>query len=84
MTTVCAEGYVPAAGLKAGAKAGGVIVYVAELTPLVNSWATFWPCDMLFEASAITAKALSVSVVETVMGPEYTGELVVGVVPLVV
>jgi hypothetical protein len=71
MVTVCAERYVPPAGLKDGAAAGGVIVYAAELAELAES-----PVAM--------AMAAIVSLVETVIGPAYTSELVVGVVPLVV
>jgi hypothetical protein len=84
IVTFCAEEYVPAAGLKAGAAVGGVIVYTAELTELEDSRAAFWSFSMPFALSATTAMAFRVSVAETVIGPMYTGELVVGVAPSVV
>jgi hypothetical protein len=65
---VCAEEYVPPAGLKVGNAAGGVMVYAAIFTRLA-------------ELPVATATALSATVVEMVMGPVYTGELVVGVDP---
>jgi hypothetical protein len=71
MLTVCAEEYVPPAGLKVGAAVGRVMVYAAEFTGLA-------------ESPAAMAMAAIVSVAETVIGPEYTGEPVVGVAPLVV
>jgi hypothetical protein len=71
MVTACAERYVPPTGLKVGAAAGGVIVYAAELTELS-------------ESPVATAMACTVSVAEIAIGPAYTGELVVGVAPLVV
>jgi hypothetical protein len=40
--------------------------------------------DSIIEEPAATAMASTVSVAETVIGPEYTVELVVGVEPLVV
>jgi hypothetical protein len=74
MVMVCVEEYEPAAGLKVGAVGGtigGVMVYKAEFTELG-------------ELPVATAIAARVSVVPTVMAPEYMRELVVGVVPLVV
>ena len=71
IVTLCVLVYVPAAGLKAGVIAGGVIVYVAVPTGLIES-----PLAMLI-AWTFTTPA-------TVIGPEYTCELVVGVEPSVV
>jgi len=48
-----------------------MMVYAAELT-------------VLAELAVTAAMAFNVSVAETVIGPAYTGELVVGVDPLVV
>jgi hypothetical protein len=69
MLTVCAEEYVPPAGLKVGVAAGRI--YAAEFTVLV-------------EAPVATAMAITVSLVAMVIGPVYRGEPVVGVAPLVV
>jgi hypothetical protein len=71
MQTDCAEEYEPPAGLKVGAAVGWVMVYAAEFTALA-------------EEPLATAMAISVSVAEMVIGPEYAGEPVVGVAPLVV
>ena len=57
MVTVCAEVYVPAAGLKVGVAVTGVMVYAAELTALA-------------ESPAATAMASTVSEADTVIGPE--------------
>jgi hypothetical protein len=71
MLTDCAEEYEPPTGLKVGAAVTWLMVYAAEFTALA-------------ESPAATAMAAIVSVAETVIGPEYTGEPVVGVAPLVV
>jgi hypothetical protein len=66
MVTVCAEGYIPAAGLKVGAAAGRVMVYTADLT-----WLAELPIIPMAVCAltAETAMALSVSVVDTLIGP---------------
>jgi hypothetical protein len=69
MLTVCAEEYVPGAGLKVGAAVGRV--YAAEFTALG-------------EVPLATAMAITFSLAATVIGAVYTGELVVGVAPFVV
>ena len=69
MLTVCAEEYVPGAGLKVGAAVGRV--YAAEFTALG-------------EVPLATAMAITVSLVAMVIGPVYRGEPVVCVAPLVV
>jgi hypothetical protein len=86
MVTACAEEYVPAAGLKAGTAAGGVMVYAAELTWLAELAAAMEVplLTWLAEFPPATAIASSISVAETVIGPLYKVELVVGVDPSVV
>jgi hypothetical protein len=81
MVTVRAEEYVPAAGLKVGIAAGRIMVYAAELIWLVEPAIGATAISILV---AETAMALSVSVFETVIGPVYIEEPVVGVAPLVV
>ena len=72
IVTVCAELYVPAAGLKVGAATGGEIVYVAELTELVV-------IPLLY------AIAFTVVVALTVIGLLYSVPAVwLGVLPSVV
>ena len=84
IVTLCADVYVPAAGLKVGTSGGGLIVYFAKLTELDDSRAAFLVSGMPFGLSAITAMAFSVSVAATAIGPEYIDEFVVGFVPSVV
>ena len=74
----------PAAGLTAATAEDGVMMYAAELFPLAASRVAFLSFSMSFALSATTAKAFSVSFAPTVMGPAYTGELVVGGLPSVV
>ena len=71
IVTDCADEYVPAATENVGVAAGAVIVYFADATAL-------------FALLVEEAIACKVSVELTVIGPEYTAEDVVGVVPLVV
>jgi hypothetical protein len=74
----------PAAGLTAATSVGGVMMYAAQLVSLAASRVAFLSLSMSFALSATTAKAFNVSVAPTVMGPAYTGELVVGGCPSVV
>ena len=72
IVTICAVVYVPGSGVKAGvATWPNVITYVADP-------------GALFKYPDATAIAAIVSEVETVIGPEYNDELVVGVEPSVV
>jgi hypothetical protein len=72
IVTVCTEVYVPATGLKVGVAAAARLMVKAAVA------------TALFEYPVATAIAFSVSVAETLIGPLFTAELVVGVAPLVV